>query len=696
LGGTALNRIGITTERKTTKDLFRIFNEIKGYFSNYTITMTKFYSEKETHGDLDILLKTKDTNGLIDIVNKYLNPEGIVVNDGTISFDYDNFQVDLICLDPEIWNTAVQYYSYDPLANLLGKIAKGFGLRYGKDGLYYKNIGKNNTQKIMLSRDIDEIFKFLGYDLNEIKQGFVSLNEIYDFISSGKFFDKELFMPRNLTNNDRKRSMKRPTFKGFLTYMKNSHSNYTFKSKDSYIDYINSWFPGFKDKKDSFSKIGIIKVQISKKIRLVIGNFKQNKLLGDVLFYYRQTKEDFNSYILETNLEYITIDFNDFYGRYMELNRMVDKDLGFGKKMGNVVYIHKNYETYLPSESLTTNRKLLPKGFKYTIIKWDKKDNSMSFIESVDFDTSNEPIVDNSYKVSNGVIKFRSKPKRDQIYHHKWMFVKPTYKGFDYGESKLRSLKWYKKYDYDSRMIGYKDYWDKLKINEEYSFDETEIANKTSRTSKNPGAVSNNAVVPKFVQEYATKNDLILDYGAGKYPLHSIRLIEKGYNVKSHDFGRNFNSELHDNDALDNKYDLIYASNVLNVQSNKEMLISTVEQIVGLMKNNSLFIANYPTSPRKSELSFGDLKIILNNYFKIKSLGKNTLLMKLKNINENKKFVNNFETFNLGIRDFDITRNNQMIQQSQYGSRNISWEDMFKPNGVTNSNYIKPYEKRNF
>jgi len=679
--------------------LFRIFNEIKDYFGDYVITMTKFYSEKETHGDLDILVKTKDTDGLIKIINEKINPEGIIINDDAISFDYDNFQVDLICLEPKIWKTALIYYSYDPLGNLLGKIAKGFGLRYGKDGLYYKNIGKNNTQKIMLSEDIDEIYKFLGYDFNKFKQGFNSLNDIYDFISDGEFFDKELFMPNNLTNNDRKRSMKRPTFKGFLKYMKNSKSNYTFKSKDSYIDYIDSWFNGFKDKKDNYLKVDNIKVQISKKIRLVMGNLKQDKLLGDVLFYYKQIKEDFEKYILDVKLGDAIIDFNEFYGRYIELDRMVDNEFGFGKKMGNVVYIHKNYETYLPSEPLTKNRKMLPKGFKYTIIKWDKKDNSMSFIESVDFDISNEPTVDNSYKVSNGVIKFRSKPKRDQIYHHKWMFVKPSYKGFDYIESKLRSLKWYKKYEYDSRMIGYKDYWDTLKINEEYSFDETEIANKTSRTSKNPGAVSDNAVVPKFVQKYATKNDLILDYGAGKYPLHTIRLIKKGYNVKSHDFGRNFNSELHDSDALDIKYDLIYASNVLNVQSNEEMLIATINQIVSLMKDDSLFIANYPTSPRKSELSFGELKIILSDYFKIKNLGKNTLLMKLKNINENMntdKFVNNFETFNLGIRDFDITRNNQVIRQEQYGSRNISWEDMLKPNDVTNPNYIKPYEKRNF
>jgi len=699
MGGHALDRIGIKTERKSTKDLYRIFNEIKDYFIDYEITMTKFYTEKESHGDLDILVKTKDSDSLIKLVNDKIKPQGIIVNDDAVSFDYDNFQVDLICIKPEIWEIAVIWYSYDPLFNLLGKIAKGFGLRYGKDGLYYKSISKSYTDKIMLSQNIGEIFKFLGYDFNEFKKGFDTLEDIYMFIINGKFYDRELFEPMNLTNVDRKRSIKRPTFKGFLKFSKDFKSKYTFKSKDFYIDYIDSWFPGFKDKTEKHKQFNNVKVVINKKLRLVLSNFKSGKLLGNIVYYYRLSKSDFQDYILNTDLENIETDFNEFYVSYIELDRMMDKDFGFGKKMGNDVYIHRNYESYLPSDILLENKKLLPKDFNYTIVKWNKKDNSMSFIESKDFDISDEPIVDNSYKVGDGNIRFRFKPKRDQIYHHKWMFVKPDYKGFNYDESKLRSLSWYKKYDYDSRMIGYKDYWDTLKMNESYTIDEMETANKTSRTSRNPGAVSDNAVVPKFVLQYANKNDLILDYGAGKYPLHSLRLKEKGYKIKSHDFGRNFNSEFHDVDALDNQYDVIYASNVLNVQSSEVMLKSTIQQIIGLMKKDAIFIANYPQSPRKMNLSFSDIKDILGEYFDVDLLGKNTMLMKMKSVNESlypKRVVGTFNTFTMGIKNYDITKNNQVSHQEQYVSRNIGWEDLFKSNKVANSNYIKPYEKKGF
>ena len=60
MGGHALDKIGIKTERKSTKDLYRIFDELKDYFIDYEITVTKFYKNKETHGDLDILIKTDD------------------------------------------------------------------------------------------------------------------------------------------------------------------------------------------------------------------------------------------------------------------------------------------------------------------------------------------------------------------------------------------------------------------------------------------------------------------------------------------------------------------------------------------------------------------------------------------------------------------------------------------------------------
>lgn len=138
---------------------------------------------------------------------------------------------------------------------------------------------------------------------------------------------------------------------------------------------------------------------------------------------------------------------------------------------------------------------------------------------------------------------------------------------------------------------------------EEFTPEQIKIANATSRTS---GAVGGNAVVPKHVRQIAKKDHKILDFGAGKHAAHAKALNDEGYNVTAHEFGGNQAEGIHDPKALSKKYDVAYASNVLNVQSSPEMLGRTLDQIHGALHPHGSFIANLPSSPRKYEGLTGD------------------------------------------------------------------------------------------
>jgi len=678
MGGNALKDYGVETKRVSTDELYKYFNIIKEYFNDYDIYIADFYRSKPTHGDLDLLIKTSNYKEIRRIVEDEIEHTKIHVNDSVITFDYDNFQIDLICIEPSIWETATVFYTNDPVGNLLGKIAKGgFNLNYGKDGLYGKVYLQNSTPNIYLLKDNHKIFEFLGYDYNIFLKGFDTLVDIFKFISNGKYYDKKLFLPINLDGRDRRRSLKRSSFNLFLEYSYSTESTYIFD--DYNTKRVFEWFPDYLVKSKQLLIEDNIRKVNNKKFKDVLTNFKQNKILGDIAGYYRGSKEDFYEFLNDNNIDFINNDFGNFYSRYTELIRMVDKEYGFGKKMGNTIYFHKNYEyDVLPHSFIKNVKRLLPTDFEYTIIKWDKGTENISFIYSEYWDSSNEPIVDDSYRYSNGELKYRKKPNRDQIYHHKWMFVKPSYNGFDYNESKLHSLMWYKKKKYNYRMIGFKDYWDSLNLSESYTDEEMLIANRTSRTSKNTGVVGGNAVVPKFVEMYISDSDLILDYGCGKYPLHAIRLIEKGYNVKKYDFGNNV-GDLHDSDALDYKYDLVYASNVLNVQSNTEMLLKTIKEIKSLLKPNGKFIANYPIAPRKNNMTMVELVEILSQDFNVEKLGKNTILMTILDINENNIV---YQPGEFVVKDYDIF-NNKYINNGYHNIHNNS----------SSMKYIKPYEK---
>lgn len=133
----------------------------------------------------------------------------------------------------------------------------------------------------------------------------------------------------------------------------------------------------------------------------------------------------------------------------------------------------------------------------------------------------------------------------------------------------------------------------------EYSDEEIKIANATSRSA---GSVSAKALVPRYVEANVDKKASILDFGAGKDAVHAKRLKDNGFeNIVAYDFGANSKDGLHDPKALSRKYDCVYASNVLNVQSSPQMMQTTLDSIANAVKPGGIFVGNFPESPRKSD-----------------------------------------------------------------------------------------------
>lgn len=150
-----------------------------------------------------------------------------------------------------------------------------------------------------------------------------------------------------------------------------------------------------------------------------------------------------------------------------------------------------------------------------------------------------------------------------------------------------------------------------------FTVEEIQIANATSRSS---GATARNkdgtlrAVVPKYVESIARKEDRILDYGAGKWAIHTLYLREKGFDCTAYDFGDNV-KYIHDRDALERQYDIVFASNVLNVCSTEHMLVQTTMEIYNATKDGGFTIVNYPSSPRKVNITVKEVKKILECVF---------------------------------------------------------------------------------
>jgi len=143
------------------------------------------------------------------------------------------------------------------------------------------------------------------------------------------------------------------------------------------------------------------------------------------------------------------------------------------------------------------------------------------------------------------------------------------------------------------------------------------VANKTSRNSP---AVGQKALTPKIARQYMENNFkkddvLILDFGAGKSAYHAQQFVADGWQVLAHEFGDNIDPKVHCELSMENKYDMVYASNVLNVQSDEAMLRETLQQIKSVLKTKGVFVANYPLNPRKSKMSTQDVRDIIQEEF---------------------------------------------------------------------------------
>jgi hypothetical protein len=133
---------------------------------------------------------------------------------------------------------------------------------------------------------------------------------------------------------------------------------------------------------------------------------------------------------------------------------------GVGKLIGGYLYLHRNYVGELPNDMghKVAQAEQALNGFRYNVLKIGVNSNVVSFINSKDFDTAPEPTVGEYTSVDVDKDTERTGTS-NAIWHHKWLWVKDDYKGFDTDDSFERSEK-YLKMDIDFSRIGNKKFWE--------------------------------------------------------------------------------------------------------------------------------------------------------------------------------------------------------------------------------------------
>lgn len=315
MGGRAFNNLGIESKRIDSLEYFNlqsnILNLTKDIFGNIH-TVQSFYNKRD-HGDIDFLITKPINSNWKDDIKELLRASHIYKNNKNVSYLVNGFQIDFSLIDFQDWNTAIFYYDFDPMGNLLGRIARFMGCSFGHKGLFYKVFIDNQYyNNICLSKEPLCICKFFGLSYQSYFNGHQDLYDIFDFIIESKYFSCSCFSLENLDHSTRTRNKKRKYYVDFLKYIEKyfSHKNSRIleemkDNREKQIEFLEDKFPNIelarkikklecKHKKDQKLKLKWRSVDIPKMTGM------NGKELGVVINDFKSSFLDWN-YFLETS-----------------------------------------------------------------------------------------------------------------------------------------------------------------------------------------------------------------------------------------------------------------------------------------------------------------------------------------------------------------------------------------------------------
>lgn len=290
MGGNATKHFG--TQRVKKQQFEQCCNTLNNMLQQYVIeqnlqTKEKFcviesYHDKQDFGDIDFL-STIDRQIFEKLVEKTENIN-IVAKAEQFSYAIEFklasdelvfVQVDYIKSNLEDFDFSKNFFAFNDLGNLIGRIAAQAGFSFGFDGLkrkiYVDNRGdiindlysneisvtslvenarlfKNELNRailktsIIVTKDFDNALKFLGFDVERFKQGFNNMNEVFEFVVSSTFFNKDAFLFENRNHKARARDKKRSNYLAALEYFKNKKD----RKKQLSLSHMEKEFPNFK------------------------------------------------------------------------------------------------------------------------------------------------------------------------------------------------------------------------------------------------------------------------------------------------------------------------------------------------------------------------------------------------------------------------------------------------------------------
>lgn len=186
----------------------------------------RYYASKADFGDLDVVLSRAAIEALggFDAFRTAITRSLDVRQSKSVGHVFSTvvreLQVDYFLREPELLEPTYHYLSYNDLGNLIGKIYRRLGLKYGEDGLSYvfrRARQESYKHEIPISRDWPKILAFIGLDVPAWEAGFDTLEQMFAWVVASPYFSVAPYQQQSRTTE--RRAAARPTMARFLAWL---------------------------------------------------------------------------------------------------------------------------------------------------------------------------------------------------------------------------------------------------------------------------------------------------------------------------------------------------------------------------------------------------------------------------------------------------------------------------------------------
>lgn len=230
MGGNALSVPSIRLDKSEYKDLSR---RIRNGFRE-SLQIIPSYRNKPSFGDMDVLYKNDysefyDLSNIAfveDILKKFCGltvkerfKNGNIVSYG-VQLPQGMFQFDFIGIQSKYFDFALNYFSYNDMGNLLGRVAHSMGLKLSFGGLKY--VQRDPQDRVLkehtLTLDWNDALDSLGYSPAPYDYGFDDLEDIFEFVVNNPYYSRSYYELSARNYEARIRDRKRTTYRAFLEW----------------------------------------------------------------------------------------------------------------------------------------------------------------------------------------------------------------------------------------------------------------------------------------------------------------------------------------------------------------------------------------------------------------------------------------------------------------------------------------------